>query len=209
MGDTVIVQEKVDGTCVAVYKTDEDNIITLNRAGWRCDEAPQEQHRHFNTWAQIHRDRFLYTLGVGEWIVGEWCMVAHGTRYAFGKHEPFFAFDILYDATGSVAKRVLQRDFLYRVKDIFNTPPLLHYETDRKGISPERAYESTHTTLAGVRLDPAEGVVYRVESKNEFNFHGKWVRPRYVAGRYFTPKGEQPLLNWSIENLTTDTYLLQ
>jgi len=207
-GDTVIVQEKVDGSCVAVFRPDDGNcLLPINRAGWPCANSPHLQHRYFDAWAQVHHRRFLDVLRPGEWLAGEWCMQAHGTRYDFRGREPFFAFDIMAASQfKDIAVRLLYRDFEKRTKGVFNLPPLLHYADDG-GIEPKVAYDRTDPAQTA-RIDPAEGVVYRVESNLAFNYPAKWVHTDYVPGRYFPPPGGEPVWNWSMDDLTTEPSLL-
>lgn len=206
-GDTVIVQEKVDGSCVAVFRPDAGNgLLPINRAGWPCANSPHLQHKYFDAWAQIHHRRFLQVLMPGEWLVGEWCMQAHGTRYEFGRNEPFFAFDIISAWNKDIIKRLLYRELEGRVKGVFNMPPLLHY-ADEAGIEPLEAYNKTHPAQTA-RIDACEGVIYRVESELEFNYPAKWVHSDYVPGRYFPPPGGEPVWNWSINDLTDEPRLL-
>lgn len=183
-GDAVIVEEKLDGTCVAVARID-GRIVPLIRAGYRACDSPQEQHQLFNRWAYEHADRFLACLKDGERLVGEWLALAHGTRYDLRGLEPFVAFDVMRDDA-----RVLRREFYSRVT--FRTPTLVEAPYP---IAPEAAY----SVLSGGRFgeDRPEGLVYRVEREGRVDFMAKWVRPDFVPGRYFPEvSGWGPVWNW-------------
>jgi len=202
--DTIIVQEKIDGSCVAVVRLG-DSVLALGRAGWPCHSSPHFQHQMFHIWTCYHADRFRDILRPGERIVGEWCAQAHGTKYDFTGREPFFAFDIMLED-----KRIMLRDFHRRVKGVFNQPPKLHEQTGRDAhLDVEEAYNRTKTTLQGIRVGPAEGIVYRVETGNEHNFVGKWVRRDYVPGVYFPERGSQPTWNWTLDDLTKPVTVLE
>lgn len=42
--DRVYVTEKLDGSCVAVYRDDAGIIVPLMRSGWRASESNYHQH---------------------------------------------------------------------------------------------------------------------------------------------------------------------
>ena len=91
--DTIIVQEKLDGSCVGVAKLD-GRLIALIRAGFPAAGSNYKQHHVFADWVDKHSARFEALLSEGERVCGEWLMEAHGTIYQL-PHEPFVAFDIL------------------------------------------------------------------------------------------------------------------
>ena len=64
-------------------------------------------------------------------------------------------------------------------------------------ISIEEAF-SLHENLHGFNEDDgAEGIVYRVERKDEFDFMAKWVRPDKVDGKYLPEvSGGEAIWNW-------------
>jgi len=47
--DRIIVQEKLDGSCVSVAKINGE-IVPLGRAGYRAVSSPYEMHIRFATW---------------------------------------------------------------------------------------------------------------------------------------------------------------
>src|SRR5437588_7986509 len=79
--DRLIVQEKLDGSCVAVAKL-EGRIVPLTRAGYPAHSSPWEQHQLFEAWVWNNAyERFDQLLEEGERLCGEWLAQAHGTRY--------------------------------------------------------------------------------------------------------------------------------
>ena len=188
--DTVIVQEKLDGSNVAVANID-GNIIALIRAGYRADGSNYEQHHHFARWVEIHRARFEALLQPGERVSGEWLMEAHGTRYDL-PHEPFVAFDILKGIHRTVTAEVIDRCKAVSIV----TPRVIHVggpmrvETMLSVLEP-----SGHGALEEV-----EGAVWRMERKGVVEFLGKYVRPEKVDGKYLTGingNTEPPIYNWT------------
>lgn len=96
-GDRVIVQEKLDGPCVAAVR--EGGAITAyGREGRPCAASLNEGRRAFAAWVRDNADRLGF-LDEGERLVCEWLLVAHGTRYAL-PHEPVVALD-RFDAAGT------------------------------------------------------------------------------------------------------------
>ena len=93
--DRIIVQEKLDGSNVAVAKK-EGKIIALNRAGYLASSSKYRQHIVFDAFVRMNELRFSELLNEGERVCGEWLMQAHGTIYKLS-HEPFVPFDIIRD----------------------------------------------------------------------------------------------------------------
>ncbi len=185
--DTVIVQEKLDGSCVAVAMVD-GRLHALGRAGWPAVSSKYEQHRLFDRWVFENHDRFASVLREGERIVGEWMAQAHGTIYDFsGGLEPFAAFDIM---TGE--NRLSFSQFMERIGGVFDTPTLLSIGPP---VNVEGAMKRHFT--AHRMCDEPEGVVYRVERKGEVDFLAKWVRPDKIDGKHLPEmSGKEAVWNW-------------
>ena len=188
--DRVIVQEKLDGSCVAVARVG-DELIPLGRAGWTAVSSPYEQHRVFHDWAMANAKRFMAVLKPGERIVGEWLAQAHGTRYTLPDWaEPFAAFDIIADDN-----RLLFDEFCDRVV----MGALCCPQTFRAGdaMSIEDALQKAGEFGVYGATDPIEGVVYRVERKGKVDFLAKYVRPDKVDGCYLPElTGCEAVWNW-------------
>lgn len=186
--DTVIVQEKLDGSCVSVALID-DNIEALGRAGYRAQTSPYPQHQLFAAWVRENADRFREVLWPGERVVGEWLAQAHGTRYRL-RHEPFVAFDIIRSPgapgfSGGNPDRATFCELQRRLNGRFVLPALL-------SIGPT-SIEKAVGVLAGDGFHGAEeqveGAVWRVEREGRVDFLVKYVRPDKVDGSYLPGKG--------------------
>jgi hypothetical protein len=200
--DHVIVQEKLDGSCVSVAKIGP-NCVPLIRAGYAAISSHWYQHRLFADWVYQNYDRFDALLQVGERVCGEWLVQAHGTRYDL-PHEPFVAFDIMdfqhRAPWDEVAERVEAQGFI--------TPSVI--ERPFKGIIPGfpisiEQVEEILTKFGSPKhgaIDPVEGAVWRVERKGKVDFLAKYVRPGKVDGCYLidfsgpVPK-QQPAPTWN------------
>lgn len=169
--DRIIVQEKLDGSCVAVIRKD-GYLTCVGRAGYPLVEASYEQHRAFYRWVEKNKPRFEF-LQEGERLVGEWMAMAHGIKYNL-PHEPFVVFDIVCGT-----KRILFDEFLMRTKD-FIKPRLIH---DGDSFSMESLMPHLEKSAHGGEYP--EGAVYRVERNGVVDFLGKWVKPEHVCGKYF------------------------
>lgn len=185
-GDTIVVQEKLDGSCCAVALLN-GVLHPLGRAGWPAVSSPHLQHRYFADWVRANEDRFRDVLNDGERLVGEWLAQAHATRYEL-RHEPFVAFDIMRDE-----KRVVYDKFFERVGYAFIVPNCL----GRGPMSVEGSLEVAQHQNAHGAIDSIEGVVYRVEREGRVDFLAKYVRPDKKDGIYLPEiSGCEAVWNW-------------
>jgi len=173
-GDQVWVQEKLDGTNVAVARVG-DEVVALTRAGYRAADSRRLRGRLFDAWVNGQRERFLDVLRPGERVVGEWLYHAHGTRYVL-PHEPFVVFDLM---------RGTDRSTLAALQDRLGgvlVLPGLHAREAHDPASLFRVLDGR--SLHGAVTGP-EGLIYRLERRDEVELVAKWVRPDYVEGAYF------------------------
>jgi len=185
--DVVIVQEKLDGSNVAVTRVD-GTLIPIGRAGYPAISSKYEQHRHFANWVFENMSRFEF-LTEGERLCGEWLAQAHGTRYQL-THEPFVVFDIMRGAERTnydhLRRRVEPPRFV--LPKLLSHGPPITIEQILKLLG-ERGFHGA--------LDPAEGAVWRVERKGVVDFLGKFVRPDKKDGCYLPElSGGEEIWNW-------------
>ena len=186
--DEIIVQEKVDGSCVAVAKVG-GNLIPLGRAGYPAVTSPYPQHKMFADWAYSNYARFDAMLREGERCVGEWLAQAHGTRYNL-LHEPFCPFDIMVGEN-----RMAFDTFLARLEGLGFTPPHLLNRGPALSIESALRFLGEHGHHGAI--DKAEGVVWRVQRDGKVDFLAKYVRPDKIDGCYLPElSGGPPVWNW-------------
>lgn len=173
--DVIIVQEKLDGSCVSVARVN-GQIEALIRAGYRAVDSPRRQHQMFASWVLHNVRRFADLLGEGERVCGEWLAQAHGTRYSL-THEPLVPFDIMRGTERSPALAVEER---CRQVDLI-PPRIIH----AGGPLPLHEIVALLDPSAHGALDPVEGAVWRVERKGKVDFLAKYVRPEKKDGAYF------------------------
>lgn len=196
--DRVYVQEKLDGSCVCVARVppllagEGPSVTALSRAGYAAVTSPYPQHHRFAEWAYRpdNAAKFHALLRDGERLVGEWLYQAHGTRYAL-PHGPFVAFDLF-----SAGRRVPHVEFTARVGGLFPTPALLHAGGP---LSVDAALALLDDNGRHGALDPAEGVVWRVERNGVVDFLCKYVRPGKTDGCYLPDitGGPEVLNEWT------------
>ena len=183
--DTVIVQEKLDGSNCAVAKIN-GLIVPLVRSGYIASSSPHKQHHYFACWVRKNEKRFCALLDEGERCIGEWLSQAHSTRYEL-PHEPFVIFDIM-----TKYKRINFDELQKKCYD-FIIPRLIHYG---EPISIESVLDILEPSGHGA-IDPVEGAVWRVERKGNVDFLAKYVRHDKIDGAYFPQYTGNPIVwNW-------------
>lgn len=185
--DRVLVQEKLDGSCVAVARLG-DQLLALGRAGDLADRSASPMRRLFATWVAEQRSRFLAVLKDGERLVGEWLALAHGTRYAL-RHEPFVVFDLMRGPMRAPFASLRER----AARAGLTTAAVLH---EGGPLPIAAALELLGQGHHGA-LDPVEGAVWRVEHDGLVAVVAKYVRPDKRDGCLLTEvTGAPPLWNW-------------
>lgn len=171
--DNVVVQEKLDGSCVAVANI-HNQIVPLIRAGYPAILSKYSQHRLFAYWVADNEARFLQVLKEGQRLVGEWLAQAHGTIYSL-KHEPFVAFDLMVDTA-----RMPHKEFIAQVAPgKFITPHVIGACPMTIAAVQQHLLPGNHgATIRG------EGAVWRVERAGKVDFLAKWVWPDNIPGKY-------------------------
>lgn len=183
-GDRIIALEKMDGSNVAIANIGGE-IVPLIRRGYRAIDSDHPGHHVFHDWAMEFEFVFKSALEPGQRICGEWMPMPSGTRYY--EHTPnFFAFDII-EGQKRLPYRHLESmyaNWIGRRVPGFMLPFKLW---DNSSPIPKTFKEQM---LCGtLEISPwtpkMEGMVFRVENHEKGIFLAKWVRPDYVAGKYF------------------------
>jgi hypothetical protein len=191
-GTTVIVQEKLDGSCVCAARVG-DRILALGRDGRLAERSSNEGRRRWATWVEAHHERFLAVLRPGERLIGEWLALVHGTRYRL-QQGPFVAFDLMQGP-----ERLPLAELEVRVAPgEFCLPALLHRGAPLA--IPEALARLGSAGHHGA-LDPPEGAVWRLEGRRQGALRvlcvAKYVRHEKIDGAYLPENtGKDPLWNW-------------
>lgn len=177
-GEEVLVQEKLDGSCVAIVRNAAGRLEARGREGRLAAESQNEGRRMFASWVAANEVRLESVVREGEVLAGEWLALVHGTRYELA-HELFVAFDLLRGTQRARASFDVLRE---RVREAGLTLPALIHRG--RPIAVEAAVERLGASGKHGALDPPEGLVYRVEKRGEVVLVAKWVRPDKVDGAY-------------------------
>lgn len=201
--DSVLVQEKLDGSCTAVVKVD-GRVLALGRSGYLARTSPYEQHHLFDDWVSERIAVFNALLRDGERIVGEWLAQAHGTRYDLTDRQPWVAFDIIAgpNEPNGYVPRLSADEVRERTGDF--------------GLAAARAIVRGPTSIEDAMLalgtyghygalDPIEGAVWRIERQLPNKALRvdlvKYVRPDKVDGLYL-PESERATVTEPVWNYT-------
>lgn len=193
--DLVIVQEKLDGACVAVLKT-RDGIKAIGRAGYLVETSQHEHMRRFKPWVDQRWEQFDRILGIGEWIVGEWMTMAHGIEYYIDSEDLLFsAFDIYTPIQSTGGKRRLESRKFHDLCDYVGLNRV--YDLHRgEALSIDDAMELLNQRSPVSPIRPIyglpEGLVYRVERNGKVEFLAKFVQRGHIPGKFFE---EGPIWN--------------
>jgi len=180
--DLIIVQEKVDGSCVCIAKI-KNKIYALTKAGYEAKTSPFEFLHKFGEWVDKNINVFDDMLENNERLCGEWMLKVHSLKYNL-PHDYFVAFDIIRDK-----KRILYLDFIKRISKYgICSTYLIHIG---QPITVKNAMEKMGPGGHGC-LEIPEGLVYRAEREGNVDFLAKYVRFGKVDGKY---------LDENIENL--------
>lgn len=173
--DTIIVQEKVDGSCVSVALLD-GKLVPLMRAGHRATDSRYRQHILFDRWVWEHEEQLRSILNEGERVCGEWLALAHGTKYDL-PHEPFVMFDVM---VGSDRMKTVAEMGALSLRSGLPVPRNLHIGDV---VSIDRVMSLLEPSGHGA-LESVEGAVWRVERKGKHDFIAKFVRHDKKDGCY-------------------------
>lgn len=184
----IYVEEKLDGSNVCVVRW-KGELRCLTRSGYDCEKSNQEQHRMFARWVHNRRDLLGILLCEEEdRVVGEWLVLAHGTKYQVDwGNEAFIAFD-LYTKN----REVYYFDKIKLFSSVgLKTPRLLHLGG---ACSTNRAIKLLEEPSYH-KPEDAEGVIYRMERMgNKPSIKAKLVKKNKEDGKYI--KDGQVIWNW-------------
>jgi hypothetical protein len=186
-GEALIVQEKLDGSCVAVARV-AGAVLALGREGTLASRSQNPGRRMFANWVEQHSARFAGLLRDGEWLVGEWLALAHSTRYDL-RHEPFVVFDGFRGGEQWTLDALSQR-----LQGALPQPTLLH----RGGaLGIEAMLAQLGRGGHGAREAP-EGAVWRLERQGRVVGMAKYVRRDKVDGALLPENsGQDAIWNWT------------
>lgn len=179
LGDQVIVQEKLDGVCGAVYRDKTGELYPVDKEGYPALFSSLETMRFFARWCALHYRPLSEFLAKGEWVVGEWLGQALGTRYDLSTRLAFSVFDV-FNERG----RVPYMEFARRCRSAgLSSAPLLNAPYFKPMLT-AMAMDALRTYGFYGAKDPVEGAVWRIERDGETLAMAKFIRPDSTPYKY-------------------------
>jgi hypothetical protein len=179
--DSMIVEEKLDGTNVGIHFSDDGELV-LQCRGHLITEGMHPQYDLFKQWAAVKRhvleqrleDRFI--------LFGEWLYARHSVSYRQLTHY-FFEFDI-YDKNRQAFLDLKQRLALLEDTGI-QTVPVVHTgpveRSDLEELIGPSLFDSHFDNPLTKRPDNLmEGLYLRTEADGVVTGRAKFVRAEFV-----------------------------
>lgn len=179
--ESLIVEEKIDGTNVGLHFSDDGELV-LQCRGHLITEGMHPQYDLFKQWAAVKRNLLETCLENRFILFGEWVYAKHSVHYRALAHY-FFEFDI-YDKEADVFLDLERRTELLAETKIVTVPVVHAGAITRKeltkliGLS---QFDSLFENPLTQRTDNLmEGLYLRTEKDGVVTGRAKMVRPEFV-----------------------------
>ncbi|MCC9602908.1 RNA ligase family protein [Stieleria sp. JC731] len=179
--ESLIVEEKIDGTNVGIHFSDSGDIV-LQCRGHLITEGMHPQYDLFKQWAIVKRNVLEDRLTNRFIMFGEWVYARHSIHYRKLSHY-FYEFDI-YDKQQEAFLDLTRRMSLLEGAGI-QTVPVVHMgAVSRSGledlIGPSQFKSHFDNPITSRPDDLMEGLYLRTEASGVVNGRAKFVRPEFV-----------------------------
>ncbi|MCA8986228.1 MAG: RNA ligase family protein [Planctomycetaceae bacterium] len=179
--ESLIVEEKIDGTNVGVHFSDSGEMV-LQCRGHLITEGMHPQYDLFKQWAAVKRLVLEQKLENRFILFGEWVYARHSIHYRKLTHY-FFEFDI-YDKERE-AFLDLERRLSILAETGIETVPVVHMGTvDRDDlvdlIGPSEFDSHFENPITKRSDNLMEGLYLRTEANGAVSGQAKFVRPEFV-----------------------------
>ncbi|NLS96132.1 MAG: RNA ligase family protein [Planctomycetaceae bacterium] len=179
--DSLIVEEKIDGTNVGIHFS-EDGKVVLQCRGHLITEGMHPQYDLFKQWAAVKRYVLEERLGTRFILFGEWVYARHSVFYRQLTHY-FFEFDV-YDKEIEAFLDLERRLELFEGAGV-ETVPVVHagalHRSDLEGlVGPSRFNSLFENPLTKQTDNLMEGLYLRTEANGIVTGRAKFVRPEFV-----------------------------
>jgi hypothetical protein len=179
--ESLIVEEKVDGTNVGIHFAAGGRMV-LQCRGHEITEGMHPQYDLFKQWASVKKPLLEGMLGGRFILFGEWLYAKHSVQYCALPHY-FFEFDI-YDKD---AERFLDLKTRLRMLEGkgLQTVPVLHQGALSQhallALIGKSAFDSAFDNPTTGKMDNLmEGLYLRIEKQGFVTGRAKMVRPEFV-----------------------------
>lgn len=179
--ESLIVEEKIDGTNVGIHFSDEGRLV-LQCRGHLITEGMHAQYDLFKQWATVKRYVLEERLGNRFILFGEWVYARHSVFYRQLTHY-FFEFDI-YDKEKEAFLDLKQRLDLLEGAGI-ETVPVVHVGSLKRSnleslIGPSLFGSQFDNPFTKRTDNLMEGLYLRTEAGGVVSDRAKLVRPEFV-----------------------------
>lgn len=179
--ESLIVEEKIDGTNVGIHFSDEGQMV-LQCRGHLITEGMHPQYDLFKQWTTVKRHVLEERLETRFILFGEWVYARHSVFYRQLTHY-FFEFDI-YDKQAEAFLDLEQRVDLLQGAGI-ETVPVIHSgalnRSDLAGLIGPSRFDSLFENPVTKETDNLmEGLYLRTEADGIVTGRAKFVRPEFV-----------------------------
>ena len=179
--DSLIVEEKLDGTNVGIHFTSSGQMM-LQCRGHLIATGMHPQYDLFKQWAIVKRTVLEQRLEDRLILFGEWLYARHSIFYRQLAHY-FFEFDI-YDKRQKLFLDLRQRRQLLEQTGIETVPVVATGSIDRVELEsllgPSRFVSRFENPSTGHADNLMEGLYLRTESDGTVTGRAKFVRPEFV-----------------------------
>ena len=179
--DSLIAEEKLDGTNVGIHFSDDGEMV-LQCRGHLITEGMHPQYDLFKQWAGVKRQVLERQLENRFILFGEWLYARHSIHYRRLTHY-FFEFDI-YDKDREAFLNLEQRLALLEDTGVQTVPVVHTGPVERSGfeklIGPS-LFDGHFDNPLTKRVDNLmEGLYLRTEADGVVTGRAKFVRPEFV-----------------------------
>jgi hypothetical protein len=179
--DSLIVEEKIDGTNVGIHFSDEGELV-LQCRGHLITEGMHPQYDLFKQWATVKRHTLEERLKQRFILFGEWVYARHSIFYRQLTHY-FFEFDV-YDKENEAFVDLEQRLNRLEGAGIETVPVVCSGSLARSELEAligpsqfDSQFENPTTKKTDNRM---EGLYFRTEADGVVTGRAKSVRPEFV-----------------------------
>ncbi len=179
--DSLITEEKIDGTNVGIHLASDGQMI-LQCRGHIISEAMHSQYDLFKQWTVVKRPVLEKMLGTDFILFGEWVYAKHSVHYRSLSHY-FFEFDI-YDKQNQVFLSLERRLTMLEGTGIHTVPVIQTGAVKKKQlinlIGPSAFNSQFENPFTGETDNLMEGLYFRTEADDVVTGRAKFVRPEFV-----------------------------
>jgi hypothetical protein len=178
---SLIVEEKLDGTNIGIHFRDSGELV-LQCRGHLITEGMHPQYDLFKQWAAGKRKELEDMLGTQYILYGEWLYAKHSIHYRALPHF-FFEFDVYCKEQKCFLSLERRLEMLERTT--VQTVPVVHRgAVDKETLNSliqSSAFDSEFDNPMTHRLDDLmEGLYLRTEMGDEVTGRAKFVRPEFT-----------------------------